>query len=162
MSMTGIVVILIAALLLFGPEEMPKIARTIGKLFHQAQKIYQAYAKDFRDMIEEPMEEVKKIEKGFTKSINGSLDLSSLSEVLEDKKKESKQTEHAGSSGNGSGDKVAASDGADTDSDDAVSDGRGTGANDGAGMDSDGGSNGREAGTNGREAGTNGREAGTH
>ncbi|MCL1791556.1 MAG: twin-arginine translocase TatA/TatE family subunit [Peptococcaceae bacterium] len=96
MSMTGIIVLLVAALVLFGPEEMPKIARTLGKLFRQGQKIYQAYVKDFRDMIDEPLEEVKKIEKGFTKSINSSLDLSSLAEVLEEKPATAKSAGVAG------------------------------------------------------------------
>lgn len=79
MSMTGIIVILVAALILFGPEELPRIARSVGKFVGQAQRIYKGYTKEFRDILEEPIKDI-------THSINHSLDVSSVIDAVADNK----------------------------------------------------------------------------
>lgn len=60
MSFTGIILILLVALIVFGPEDLPKIARQIGKIIYQARRYYDGFMKDFRNVIDEPMKDLTK------------------------------------------------------------------------------------------------------
>lgn len=61
MGLGEIILILAVALILFGPEDLPKIARVIGKLIYETRKLTHDFTKEFENFIETP--EQKKSEK---------------------------------------------------------------------------------------------------
>jgi sec-independent protein translocase protein TatB len=54
MSLTEITLIMVVALILFGPEDLPVIARTLGKMVFQARKFLNEITKEFNEAIETP------------------------------------------------------------------------------------------------------------
>ncbi|MDQ7096900.1 twin-arginine translocase TatA/TatE family subunit [Desulfosporosinus sp. PR] len=54
MSFTEILLILGIALVLFGPEDLPEIARTIGKVVYEIRKATQDVTKEIQGSIETP------------------------------------------------------------------------------------------------------------
>ena len=54
MGLTQIVIILVLALILFGPEDLPKIARQLGKIVYQIRKAYNDLSRELRDMADMP------------------------------------------------------------------------------------------------------------
>jgi sec-independent protein translocase protein TatA len=51
MSLTNITLLLFVALLLFGPEDLPVIARTIGKAVYQVRKLSLEVSREFQNSI---------------------------------------------------------------------------------------------------------------
>jgi Tat protein translocase TatB subunit len=60
MKLVEIIIVLVVALIVFGPEELPKIARSLGKGIYQIRKLWQGFSQDFNNIIQEPVDEVKK------------------------------------------------------------------------------------------------------
>lgn len=58
MSFSSIVIILALALILFGPEDLPKVARTIGKIVYQVRKATAELSKEFQSSLNEPLNNV--------------------------------------------------------------------------------------------------------
>jgi len=54
MSMTEILLILFVALLLFGPEDLPVVARAVGKIVRQVRKFTTEITKEFQESINAP------------------------------------------------------------------------------------------------------------
>lgn len=54
MSLTELSLILFVALILFGPEDLPVIARTLGKMVYQIRKYSNEITKEFQDALETP------------------------------------------------------------------------------------------------------------
>jgi sec-independent protein translocase protein TatB len=54
MSFTEIALILFVALILFGPEDLPVIARTLGKMVFQVRRFMNEITKEFQDAIDTP------------------------------------------------------------------------------------------------------------
>ncbi|RNC29616.1 MAG: Sec-independent protein translocase protein TatB [Candidatus Dichloromethanomonas elyunquensis] len=54
MGLTELVLILVVALILFGPEDLPVIARTLGKIFFQVRKYTEELTREFQDAINIP------------------------------------------------------------------------------------------------------------
>lgn len=54
MGLTEIALIMFVALILFGPEDLPVIARTLGKIMFQVRKITNEIGKEFNDAINTP------------------------------------------------------------------------------------------------------------
>lgn len=54
MGLTEIALILFVALVLFGPEDLPVIARTLGKIFYQFRKYTTELTKEFQAAIDSP------------------------------------------------------------------------------------------------------------
>ena len=54
MSFTEIALILFVALVLFGPEDLPVIARTLGKIFYQVRSYANELTKEFKEAIDTP------------------------------------------------------------------------------------------------------------
>ncbi len=61
MGFGEIIIIMAVVLILFGPEDLPKIARVIGKLIYEIRKLTHEFTKEFENFIETP--EQKKSEK---------------------------------------------------------------------------------------------------
>ncbi len=61
MGFGEIIFILAVALILFGPEDLPKVARVIGKLIYETRKLTHDFTKEFQNFIETPVQ--KKSEK---------------------------------------------------------------------------------------------------
>ena len=54
MSLTSITLILFVALLLFGPEDLPVVARALGKTVYKVKKVADELSREFQDAIETP------------------------------------------------------------------------------------------------------------
>ena len=54
MGMSEIFIIMAIALILFGPEDLPDIARTIGKVVFEIRKATQELTKEFQNSIDPP------------------------------------------------------------------------------------------------------------
>jgi len=54
MSFPEIVLLLFVALILFGPEDLPVVARALGKIIYQIRKVSDELTKEFRDAVDSP------------------------------------------------------------------------------------------------------------
>lgn len=54
MGLTEIILILVIALILFGPEDLPDIARTLGKVVFEIRKATQELTKEFQNSLDTP------------------------------------------------------------------------------------------------------------
>ncbi len=54
MGFGEIILILAVALILFGPEDLPKVARVIGKMIYEIRKVTHDLTKEFQNFIETP------------------------------------------------------------------------------------------------------------
>lgn len=54
MSLTQITIILVIALILFGPEDLPVFARALGKTVHKVRKFASEITKEFQSVIDTP------------------------------------------------------------------------------------------------------------
>ncbi|MCL1917158.1 MAG: twin-arginine translocase TatA/TatE family subunit [Peptococcaceae bacterium] len=77
-TMGNIILVLVLALIVFGPEELPKIARNLGKAFSQIRKLTQGVTKDFNSMLQDPVDEIKKEVTGLNMDVDVDLDLDNL------------------------------------------------------------------------------------
>lgn len=55
MSLTEITLILVVALILFGPEDLPVVARAVGKVVFQVRKFTNEIAREFQAAVDTPM-----------------------------------------------------------------------------------------------------------
>lgn len=58
-SITELVVVFVVALLLFGPDKLPEIARTLGKLSGELKKGTDSLRREFYNSVYKPIDEVK-------------------------------------------------------------------------------------------------------
>ncbi|MDR1321870.1 MAG: twin-arginine translocase TatA/TatE family subunit [Gracilibacteraceae bacterium] len=56
MSFTEIALILFVALIVFGPEDLPAIARSLGKMVYQARRVWEDMTSEVKDVWETPAE----------------------------------------------------------------------------------------------------------
>jgi TatA/E family protein of Tat protein translocase len=68
-SITELSVIFIVALLLFGPEQLPTLARTVGKLTGQLKKTSDSLRRDFYNSVYPPGEDIKNALNGELRSL---------------------------------------------------------------------------------------------
>lgn len=61
MGLTEIALILFVALVLFGPEDLPVIARTLGKIVFQARKLLNEINKEFQEAIDTPSNVINEV-----------------------------------------------------------------------------------------------------
>lgn len=54
-----VVLIVILALIFLGPEEMPKAARTLGKVFYEIQHMTEPFVEEFTRAMQQPLDEVR-------------------------------------------------------------------------------------------------------
>lgn len=54
-----VVLIVILALIFLGPEELPKAARTLGKVFYQIQHMTEPYVEEFTRAMQQPLDEAR-------------------------------------------------------------------------------------------------------
>lgn len=54
MSLTEIAVIIFVVLILFGPEDLPEVARALGKIVRQVRRYTSEISEEFKNVIEEP------------------------------------------------------------------------------------------------------------
>lgn len=59
MSLTEIGLILLVALILFGPEDLPVVARAVGKIVYQGRKYLREISLEFQGVIDTPVEVIK-------------------------------------------------------------------------------------------------------
>jgi TatA/E family protein of Tat protein translocase len=60
MSFNEIIVLLIIALVLFGPDDLPDIARALGKIVYEIKKITGDMTKEFQEAVNTPSNMLKK------------------------------------------------------------------------------------------------------
>ncbi|MDR3289256.1 MAG: twin-arginine translocase TatA/TatE family subunit [Peptococcaceae bacterium] len=58
MNFTEIVFLLIIGLIVFGPEELPNVARTVGKFLAEFRQVKGDLTKEFKDSLAEPLGEI--------------------------------------------------------------------------------------------------------
>jgi sec-independent protein translocase protein TatB len=73
MGFTEIALILFVALLVFGPEDLPVIARTLGRLVFQARNMWQELTVDLKDIIETPSNTINSAVKSPLNTVNSIL-----------------------------------------------------------------------------------------
>jgi Tat protein translocase TatB subunit len=61
MSFSSIVLIMAVALILFGPEDLPVIARTLGKFVGQIRRFAAEMSREFHDAIESPAKVIDEV-----------------------------------------------------------------------------------------------------
>jgi Tat protein translocase TatB subunit len=61
MSFTEIALIMFVALILFGPEDLPVVARALGKIVFQARKIMQELTQEFQQVINTPSNVINEV-----------------------------------------------------------------------------------------------------
>lgn len=61
MGLTEIALILVVALILFGPEDLPVFARAFGKIVYQVRKYANEITKEFKDVIDTPSNVAKDV-----------------------------------------------------------------------------------------------------
>ena len=54
-----VVLIVILALIFLGPEELPKAARMLGKVFYQIQHMTESYVEEFTRAMQQPLDEAR-------------------------------------------------------------------------------------------------------
>lgn len=67
MNFTEIVIIMAIALILFGPEDLPDIARMIGKIVYEIRKAVNDLTSEFEDVVKEPVATMNKALDDITK-----------------------------------------------------------------------------------------------
>lgn len=60
MSLNEIVVLLVIALIIFGPDDLPDIARALGKVVYEIRKIFNEMTKEFQDTVNAPKNMLQK------------------------------------------------------------------------------------------------------
>lgn len=60
MSLNEIVVLLVIALIIFGPDDLPDIARALGKIVFEIRKIFNEMTKEFQDAVNTPKNMLQK------------------------------------------------------------------------------------------------------
>lgn len=60
MGFSEIVILMAIALILFGPDDLPDIARAIGKIVYEVRKATSELTDGFKDIVESPMNTVNK------------------------------------------------------------------------------------------------------
>ncbi|MDA8441844.1 MAG: twin-arginine translocase TatA/TatE family subunit [Peptococcaceae bacterium] len=70
MGFGEIIFIMVVALILFGPEDLPKVARVIGKIIYEIRKLTNDFTKEFHNFIETPVQ--KKSESEINTHYSGS------------------------------------------------------------------------------------------
>ncbi|NMA68407.1 MAG: TatA [Desulfitobacterium sp.] len=94
MSLNEIVVLLVIAMIIFGPDDLPDIARALGKVVFEIRKIFNEMTKEFQDTVNAPK---NIIQKTFDDTINPTPAKSTASKV-EKKEGTSKTSEQEGKS----------------------------------------------------------------
>ena len=60
MDFSELLVLMVIALILFGPEDLPKIARATGKAVHSIRKLAQEFTRELRNTANDPVNIVNK------------------------------------------------------------------------------------------------------
>lgn len=60
MSFNELIILMVIALVLFGPEDLPDVARAIGKVVFEVKKIAGDMTKEFQDAVNTPSNVIKK------------------------------------------------------------------------------------------------------
>ncbi|MGI1658635.1 MAG: twin-arginine translocase TatA/TatE family subunit [Desulfitobacterium sp.] len=60
MSFNELIVLMVIALVLFGPEDLPDVARAVGKVVFEIKKIAGDMTKEFQDVVNTPSNALKK------------------------------------------------------------------------------------------------------
>lgn len=60
MSFNELIILMVIALVLFGPEDLPDVARAIGKVVFEVKKIAGDMTKEFQDAVNTPSNVLKK------------------------------------------------------------------------------------------------------
>jgi Tat protein translocase TatB subunit len=94
-SMSELLILMVIGVIIFGPEDLPDIARTVGKfvyeikkMFNDATKDFKEATKDFTDVIETPS---KVINKTFEESVKPALDMNSTTKQTNETAQESNE-----------------------------------------------------------------------
>lgn len=69
-----IIVILLLALVILGPEKLPDMIRRVGKTYAELKKLGQGFQDEFKSVIEEPAREMRETADLLRKSIDTSVD----------------------------------------------------------------------------------------
>lgn len=70
MSLNEIVILLVIALIIFGPDDLPDIARALGKVVFEVKKIFGDMTKEFQDTVNAPKNVLNDMTKEFQNTVN--------------------------------------------------------------------------------------------
>lgn len=69
-----IVFLLIAGLVVLGPERLPSVLRTVGKTYGELRRMARGFEQEMKSGFEEPLKEIKRTAEGITKTAFGEID----------------------------------------------------------------------------------------
>lgn len=70
LSGSEILFLLLAGLVVLGPERLPGVIRQLGRLYGELRRMASGFEKEFKDTFQEPMNEIKKSASEFTSLAN--------------------------------------------------------------------------------------------
>ncbi|HVJ48108.1 Sec-independent protein translocase subunit TatA/TatB [Desulfitobacterium sp.] len=59
-SLSELLILMVIGLILFGPEDLPDVARAAGKIVYEIKKMMSEATKDFKDVVNTPMNVITK------------------------------------------------------------------------------------------------------
>lgn len=82
MSLSDLVILMVIGLILFGPEDLPDVARAVGKIVFEIKKMTSEATKEFQDALDTPSNIINKAleETNSSKSSNSSNEQSQLAD----------------------------------------------------------------------------------
>lgn len=69
-----IVFLLIAGLIVLGPERLPSVLRTVGKTYGELRRMARGFEQEMKSGFEEPLKEIKQTAEGIKKTAFGEVD----------------------------------------------------------------------------------------
>lgn len=67
MSFSELIILMVIALILFGPEDLPDVARTVGRIVFEVKKIAGDMTREFQNAVDTPS---NVLEKAFDQTVN--------------------------------------------------------------------------------------------
>ncbi len=67
MSFSELLILMVIALILFGPEDLPDVARTVGRVVFEVKKIVNDMTREFQNAVDTPS---NVLEKAFDQTVN--------------------------------------------------------------------------------------------
>lgn len=67
MSFSELLILMVIALILFGPEDLPDVARTVGRIVFEVKKIVNDMTREFQNAVDTPS---NVLEKAFDQTVN--------------------------------------------------------------------------------------------
>lgn len=70
LSGSEILFLLLAGLVVLGPERLPSVLRQVGRIYGELRRMAAGFEKEFKSTLAEPMDEIRKSASEFTSMVN--------------------------------------------------------------------------------------------